>query len=231
MAGKPIATVGSMHVCPMVTGLVPHVGGPVTGPGAPNVLINGKPAALMGDMCVCAGGPDTVAQGEPTVLINGTPVATMGSMTAHGGTITVGDATVMIGSATPNVKATMPLNKIPFPEIRIIDRVGAMMRGRSSDLRQAEANQNQIREEAEVEEEPMIYNVRWVKDEKTTTSGRIKKTIKVAANVRGIDDGESILFSIERTNPKTEELEQIQIDATVQDGKAIGEWEIKEKEA
>ncbi|WP_369403677.1 hypothetical protein [Geofilum rubicundum] len=45
MAGKPIATIGSMHICSMVTGYVPHVGGPVSGPGAPNVLINGKPAA------------------------------------------------------------------------------------------------------------------------------------------------------------------------------------------
>ncbi|WP_027473203.1 PAAR domain-containing protein [Saccharicrinis fermentans] len=148
MAGKPIATVGSMHVCPMVTGYIPHIGGPVSGPGAPNVLINGKPAALMGDMCVCVGPPDTVAQGEPTVLINGTPVATMGSMTAHGGSITVGEPTVMVGSATPGAKASLPLREIPFPTIRIIDRVGAMMRGKSSQLREAEENQEQVREEA-----------------------------------------------------------------------------------
>lgn len=45
MAGKPVATIGSMHVCPMISGTVPHVGGPVTGPGAPNVLINGQPVA------------------------------------------------------------------------------------------------------------------------------------------------------------------------------------------
>ncbi|MCA1745687.1 MAG: PAAR domain-containing protein [Bacteroidales bacterium] len=51
MAGKPIAIVGSMHVCPMCSGIVPHVGGPISGPGSPNVFINGKPAALMGDMC------------------------------------------------------------------------------------------------------------------------------------------------------------------------------------
>ncbi|WP_027473207.1 PAAR domain-containing protein [Saccharicrinis fermentans] len=148
MAGKPIATVGSMHVCPMVTGYIPHIGGPVSGPGAPNVLINGKPAALMGDMCVCVGPPDTVAQGEPTVLINGTPVATMGSMTAHGGSITVGEPTVMVGSATPGAKASLPLREIPFPTIRIIDRVGAVARGKSSQLREAEENQEQVREEA-----------------------------------------------------------------------------------
>ncbi|WP_173427659.1 PAAR domain-containing protein, partial [Geofilum rubicundum] len=80
--------------------LVPHVGGPVAGPGAPNVLINGKPAALMGDVCVCAGPPDTIVQGEPTVLINGVPVATMGSMTAHGGSIVAGEPNVLIGSGS-----------------------------------------------------------------------------------------------------------------------------------
>ncbi|HBX89380.1 MAG TPA: hypothetical protein DEG09_12295, partial [Marinilabiliaceae bacterium] len=67
---------------PMVTGYIPHVGGPVSGPGAPNVLINGKPAALMGDMCVCTGPPDTIVQGCPGVTINGKPVATLGSMTS-----------------------------------------------------------------------------------------------------------------------------------------------------
>ena len=68
----PAATVGSMHVCPMLnpgTPPPPHVGGPVSGPGVPTVLIGGKPAAVMGDMCVCAGPPDTIVQGEATVLI------------------------------------------------------------------------------------------------------------------------------------------------------------------
>ncbi|HHU56761.1 MAG TPA: paar repeat-containing protein [Bacteroidales bacterium] len=148
MAGKPIATIGSMHVCPMVTGYIPHVGGPVAGPGAPNVLINGKPAALMGDMCVCTGPPDTIVQGEPCVLINGTPVATMGSMTAHGGSIVVGEPNVMIGSATPDAKATMPLKQIPFPKIGVLDLVGAAVKGKSKDMKQAKENQEKIKEEA-----------------------------------------------------------------------------------
>ncbi|MCA1744690.1 MAG: PAAR domain-containing protein, partial [Bacteroidales bacterium] len=122
----------------------------------------GKPVALMGDMCVCAGGPDTIAQGEPTVLVNGTPVATMGSMTAHGGSIVMGEPNVLISSATPNKKATMPLKRIPFPKITIVDYVGAAMRGKSADLKQAEQNQKQLKEEAEeAEKEPRIYNLQW----------------------------------------------------------------------
>lgn len=50
----PIATLGSMYVCPMTSGTVPHVGGPVSGPGTPDILANGKPATIMGDMCVLA---------------------------------------------------------------------------------------------------------------------------------------------------------------------------------
>lgn len=86
-----------MHVCPMVTVLVPHVGGPVMGPGVPTVLIGGMPAAVMGDMCTCAGPPDSIILGSATVLVGGKPAARMGDMTAHGGTIVIGCPTVLIG--------------------------------------------------------------------------------------------------------------------------------------
>jgi uncharacterized Zn-binding protein involved in type VI secretion len=95
--GQPAARVGDMHVCAMVTVLVPHVGGPVLPPGAPNVLIGGLPAARVGDMCMCVGPPDVIAMGSFTVLIGGMPAAQMGSLTAHGGTVMLGDFTVLIG--------------------------------------------------------------------------------------------------------------------------------------
>ncbi len=86
-----------MHVCAMVTGIVPHVGGPVVGPGCPTVLIGGLPAARVGDMAVCVGPPDVIAMGAFTVLIGGMPAAQMGSLTAHGGTIVLGCPTVLVG--------------------------------------------------------------------------------------------------------------------------------------
>jgi uncharacterized Zn-binding protein involved in type VI secretion len=95
--GSPAARINDFHVCPMVTGTVPHVGGPILPPGDPTVLIAGMPAALVGDMCVCTGPPDTIAMGSTTVLIGGKPAARMGDSTAHGGTIMVGDPTVLIG--------------------------------------------------------------------------------------------------------------------------------------
>jgi len=96
----PAARVTDVHACPMVTpGLppVPHVGGPITGPGAPTVLVGGLPAACLGDLCVCVGPPDTVVKGSATVMIGGRPAARMGDSTAHGGTIALGLPTVMIG--------------------------------------------------------------------------------------------------------------------------------------
>ena len=98
--GKPAARITDMHVCPMGTpGVppVPHVGGPITGPGCPTVLIGGIPAAVMGDMCVCVGPPDTIVLGSTGVLIGGKPAARMGDTTAHGGTIMAGLPTVLIG--------------------------------------------------------------------------------------------------------------------------------------
>ena len=91
------ARVGDSHTCPQVTGTVPHVGGPVMPPGAPTVLIEGKPAARLGELCTCVGAFDTIANGSTSVLIGGKPAARAGDSTAHGGTILTGSNTVLIG--------------------------------------------------------------------------------------------------------------------------------------
>jgi uncharacterized Zn-binding protein involved in type VI secretion len=97
--GKPAARLTDMHVCPMVTGIIPHVGGPIAGPGCPTVIIGGLPAARVTDMGVCVGPPDLIALGSTGVLIGGLPAARMGDMTAHGGSIVFGWPTVLIGDA------------------------------------------------------------------------------------------------------------------------------------
>jgi uncharacterized Zn-binding protein involved in type VI secretion len=94
----PAARVGDMHVCPMVNpGPVPHVGGPISGPGAATVLIGGMPAARATDMAVCSGPPDVLLPGSSTVLIAGMPAVRQGDSTAHGGSIVAGLPTVLIG--------------------------------------------------------------------------------------------------------------------------------------
>ena len=96
----PAARLTDFHGCPMVTpGVppIPHVGGPITGPGESTVLIGGLPAARVGDMLVCVGPPDTIVKGSSTVRIGGLPAARVGDTTAHGGSIMLGAFNVMIG--------------------------------------------------------------------------------------------------------------------------------------
>ena len=97
----PAARVSDFHQCPLTTPVgpvqVPHVGGPVAGPGAPTVLIGSLPAAKVGDTAICVGPPDAIVQGSTTVQILGLPAARMGDKTAHGGTILMGLPTVLIG--------------------------------------------------------------------------------------------------------------------------------------
>jgi len=95
--GMPASRVTDMHVCPMVTGIVPHVGGPILPPCAVTVLIGGLPAARVGDMATCVGPPDVIALGSFTVLTMGQPQARIGDMTAHGGNIVLGYPTVLVG--------------------------------------------------------------------------------------------------------------------------------------
>lgn len=98
--GLMAARLTDMHVCPMLTpGLppIPHVGGPIIGPGVPTVLIGKLPAATVGDMAVCVGPPDSIVSGSSTVFIGGRPAARMGDTMAHGGSIMVGCPTVMVG--------------------------------------------------------------------------------------------------------------------------------------
>ena len=104
----PAARVTDMHTCPMVTGLVPHVGGPLLPPGVPTVLIGGLPAwRALGDFHACplvtgvvphVGG--IVQPGSLTVRINGLPAARAGDLIIEAGppnAIAAGLPTVNIG--------------------------------------------------------------------------------------------------------------------------------------
>jgi uncharacterized Zn-binding protein involved in type VI secretion len=97
----PAARLTDFHECPLETPvgpvMVPHVGGPVLGPGIPTVLIGGLPAATVGDLAFCVGPVDVIVKGSLTVRIMGLPAARLGDRTAHGGTIVEGFPSVEIG--------------------------------------------------------------------------------------------------------------------------------------
>jgi uncharacterized Zn-binding protein involved in type VI secretion len=123
----PAARITDMHTCPMWTGIVPHVGGPIVMPGAPTVIVGGLPAATVGSMVTCTGPPDTVASGAPTVLFGGKPAARLTDLTAHGGVIVAGCPTVLIGGAAPPTPPPPP----PPPKNLRPDEVEFMKTGKT----------------------------------------------------------------------------------------------------
>ena len=112
----PASRITDMHVCPMVTGIVPHVGGPILPPGCPTVLIGMLPAARATDMATCVGPPDSIMMGSPTVLIGNLMAARIGDPTVHGGVIVLGYPTVMIGE----VGMGSPVVVTPIPPLVLL---------------------------------------------------------------------------------------------------------------
>ncbi len=72
IGGKPAARVADMHTCPMVTGVVPHVGGPIIPPCVPTVLVGSMPQATVGDMAICVGPPDVIIPPAAITVLVGT---------------------------------------------------------------------------------------------------------------------------------------------------------------
>ena len=93
----PAARLSDMHVCPMVTGIVPHVGGPVIALPTSKVLTSMLPQAVMGDKAICVGPPDSIVKGSATVQVGGKAAARLLDNCGHGGMIMLGCPTVIIG--------------------------------------------------------------------------------------------------------------------------------------
>lgn len=119
--GKPAARQGDMHICPKVEpGPVPHVGGPIL-EGSTDVLINGLPAARVGDAALCVGPADKISSGSSTVFINGKPAARMGDSCAHGGKIIIGSSNVFIGdTSSPSFQSNTLSSEINDPPLESI---------------------------------------------------------------------------------------------------------------
>jgi uncharacterized Zn-binding protein involved in type VI secretion len=94
--GMPASRITDMHVCPMVTGIIPHVGGPII-MGLPTVITGMMPQARVTSTCVCVGPPDIIVKGSATVLVGSLPAARIGDLTAQGGVIVLGFPTVLMG--------------------------------------------------------------------------------------------------------------------------------------
>lgn len=145
---KQIVTKDTNHICPMITGLTPHIGGPVAGPGCPGILIDGKPVSVMGDACICCGPPDVVVQGYPGILADGVPIVVQDCMTAHGGIIPLGVPGVTVSSSKPTELVSLPANRIPFPQVTPLTLIAGAISGNSENLQQARQNMREVKEKA-----------------------------------------------------------------------------------
>lgn len=185
----------------------------------------------MGSMCTCIGPPDTIVQGNPTVLINGKPIACVGDMTAHGGIIVSGEANIIVGSATPEPpKVTMPIKKIPFPKITLVNRI-------LGNAKEAIANQEEIRRQSEsTKGEKRIYGLKWIKEERVVKKSKVLKRVTLRASTVNFEEGESVTLTLSRHKKEMSEegIEEIvgtlveELTGTVQDKMVEVVWEIEE---
>lgn len=88
MSGKPAARLGDAVACP-------KCGSTALVQGSADVTFDGLPAATLGHACGC--GAALSAAVIPNVLINGRPAAVLGSLTSHGGVVVGGSGSVIIG--------------------------------------------------------------------------------------------------------------------------------------
>jgi uncharacterized Zn-binding protein involved in type VI secretion len=102
MSGHPAARVGDNHSCPATTP-TPHVGGPVTPPGAVTVRIGMQSAARVTDKATCTGPLDIVLSGALTVFTKGLFAARQTDACGHGGVVVGGLDSVQIGGPTGTV--------------------------------------------------------------------------------------------------------------------------------
>jgi uncharacterized Zn-binding protein involved in type VI secretion len=99
MSHKAAARKGDATSCPKDQP-VEHKGGKISA-GSSNIMINGKPAARVGDaISDCEdGSDDAITEGSGCVTFNGKPAAFLGNATDHGGEITKGSGNVFIGAS------------------------------------------------------------------------------------------------------------------------------------
>ena len=166
----PAARLGDNHICPMQTPAVvpiPHVGGPIMGPGVPNVMIEGMPAAVVGDVCLCVGPPSAIMKGSAGVLIAGRAAARVGDPTMHGGNVLPpGAPTVIIGEmGSGNAKS-------------VVAKVAAGARDAASSLSSAETTWIEIQMN-----DRAGFGVANTKFKLETTDGRI---------IHGVTDGNGL---------------------------------------
>ena len=227
IGGMPAARIGDMHVCPMVTGVVPHVGGPVM-LGSPTVLIGGIPAARMGDMVTCVGPPDTIMLGCMTVLIGESGSGSGGS--GGGGAGSAAQQSV----ATATIDNLDPLTRVEhWIEFEFVDKAGNPVSGIPYKFTGPDGVESEsvLRPDGKIRRDELpsgqgkvqlfsLYNAKWSKDK-----ANVGEKVKLSAQVEGYENGTKALFQIYERDVKGPDDLIANIEAQVQGNKVEAEWE------
>jgi uncharacterized Zn-binding protein involved in type VI secretion len=226
IGGMPAARVTDMHVCPLVTGLVPHVGGPIA-MGSTGVFIGGKPAARMGDMVTCVGPPDTIAMGCTTVLI-GEIGGGGGGGAGSSGIAGALRSAMIAGQAPPEKKeeshfidmtfvddANLPIGGVQY-ELTYPDnsKYNSYLSGR---IRIGGVPQGNYTAKLRA-----IVNAQW-----STRKAKIDDTVKIHVDVIGIDSGTKAKLEIHKRDPNISDIVCTSIDAEVKNNAVDAQWKIE----
>jgi uncharacterized Zn-binding protein involved in type VI secretion len=138
IGNQPAARIGDVHACPEVTGVVPHVGGPLI-LGAFTVMIGNMPQSRVGDTLTCVGPPDAVAMGCQTVTVGmaggGAGLGGLLMGLALGAVQMVKDAAeevVLAGAITAN--ALKPAEAILVERLTVAGQVTGVAMTRAGDI-------------------------------------------------------------------------------------------------
>ena len=233
MSSFPAVTFGSLHICPLCTGPAPHVGGPVTGPGAVGVFHNNKPAAVVGDLCTCVGAPPAViVSGQPGIFHSGAPAVAMNGMTSHGGTFATGEPNIMYGPVTEVREPYQKYKRKSATQAEVAVEAPEASTVAAQEVEERARTQVQSREEGERRKYPRIYNMQWLRERLITQDSALFKVVTIRADVQDIDDGEEVNLTIRMPQKDDvegeEEQEVVRLKGIVKDQRVEVVWKVEE---
>ncbi|MEN9306533.1 MAG: hypothetical protein RL173_465 [Fibrobacterota bacterium] len=242
LIGKmPAATLGDMHVCPMVTpGVppIPHVGGPIT-LGSTGVFIGKKPAARMGDMAVCVGPPSSIVLGCFTVMIG---EAGSGSSAGPAPAAAAAAAAKMTGVKSvqaikpPEHKETKTENH--FIHVQTLDKKNKPLAGLVYKLKDpngvqmngATTAKGEIRHEGYAKAGSYEVQILSMSNAKWAASkGEIGKSVEMSVDLDGVDDGDPVVFYVTGEINDKRKVWFDSVPAAASGKKAKANWAIDEQ--
>lgn len=235
IGGLPAATLGDMHVCPMVTPgapPIPHVGGPIT-LGSSGVFIGKKPAARMGDVAVCVGPPSSIVLGCATVLIGEAGSASQAGPAPNAASAV---SAAMTGTkAVAAIVAGAPRSALQnhFIDVKVVDKKGRPLAGvsyvlkdlKGAELRGATTQHGKIHYEGYAEAGSYQLRLCMLSDAKwSAKTAKIGRPVRLSVQADGFEEGQMLEFHLTGEDGGCQKAWVTSLPARLSSGKAEAEW-------